>query len=275
MATNPMNPDDPAERRISLRRARSAGGNGGFSNGISTSTESYRGDEDDDDDDLRDTPVQRLGPPTEPDSGLSQSMMNVSMAGSRSYAKEYRLKQMHRLLMRGVSLDLIARELKISISTAEKDRVELKRMLRERARQMDINELIGDQTGFYDEIKALALRTVSTDAPNMVKLAAMRTALASQADYTRFLTNAGVFDVLAYRRAEDGGNLSDVQTLMQSADNMIQTLLAAEQAEQDRGPDPKPPIPPRLIRRVKPSGFKPMQFEDNGGSSGDNEVQEL
>ena len=282
--TSEVEPVGP-RRRMILRRQRGGGG-GGFSSGISTRSESLRasdheGGPQDEVDDAID-PVQvansiRAGAvpapsPATPDRENPRSRLNeVALAGSASYAKEHRLVMLHRLLMRNVSLDVIARQLGVSISTVEKDRAELKRRFREQATQLNIDEMIGAQQSVYDEIAGMALRIASQGAsrdehgqpvqavPTAMKLAAMRTALAANADRTRFLNTAGVFDVLRFRRAEDGANVSDVQMLMQKTQELLESLDA-----------PEPPSAP-----VRRGSFNPMSFDDVDASGSAQEVQEL
>ena len=124
--------------------------------------------------------------------------------------------------------------------------------------------MIGNQTAIYEEISGMALRIASAQgdgaAPTPMRLAAMRTALAANADKTRFYNSAGVFDVMRYRLGEDGNTMSDVQTLMQRTAELMESLNAEEAA----------PAP-----RRRPGGFNELTFEDNGASSGDAEVQEI
>lgn len=205
-------------------------------------------------DEARDNPRSRLN--------------EVAMAGSATYTKEYRLGMIHRLLMRNTPLDQIARQLQVSISTIEKDRAELRRRLREAAKELNIDEMVGNQNALYDEVQSMSLRLASArETPTPMKLASMRTALAANADRTRFLNTAGVFDVLRFRRAEDGSGVSDVQALMARTAEM----LAGLDAEEDEAPKKRGPI--RRIR--KPGGFAPMTFDDRDASGSDNEVQEL
>jgi hypothetical protein len=280
-------PEGPARRMIHRRNR----GGGGFSASISTRSESLReparnpSHEVDEVDDIVDVesvsnniragtlspppppPAQPARPPRDnPRSRLDQ----VAMAGSATYAKEFRLRLLHRLLMRNIPLDEIARQLKVSISTVEKDRAELKKRLREAATQLDINEIVGGQGEFYDEVAGMALRVASAGAerdengnpvqavPTAMRLAAMRTALAANADKNRFYASAGVYDVLKFRRAENGTGLSDVQMLM------MQTMEMMQQLDEDAAPPPP-----------RPAGFKGMSFDDAGASSADHEVQEL
>lgn len=278
-----------AQRRVILRRGRMGGG---FSSGLSTSSESLREPappEVDDVDDAIDpdsypdnlpAPVEinrriRAGEfhasPNIPEPESPRMRMNqVAMAGSQSYAKEYRLQLLNRLLMRNIPLDQIAQQLQVSISTVEKDRVELKKRLREAATQMNIDEMIGGQNAVYDEIAGMALRIASGGAqkddqgrpiaavPTAMKLAAMRTALAANADRTRMLNSAGVFDVLRFRRAEDGSGVSDIQQLMMKTLELMESMN-------------EPDVP----KAPKAGGFKPMTFDDIDASSSANEIQEL
>lgn len=281
-ASNQGAQEEGNERRISLRRARTgAGSGGGFSSGISTTSESLRDDGDADlAEHVRDNAPRLAGPPLPP-TGLPipednpddsrRRLAEAAMAGDPSYAREFRLGLLSKLLMRGISLDNIARELGVSVATVKNDRAELNRRLRENAKQLDINQLIGGQLAFYDEATAMSLRMASaSNTPTAMRLAGIRTALAAKADQTRFLASAGVFDVLSFRRTEDGQDLSDVQMLMQRTAEMLERLTDDEEAP----PDDAPP-PPRVVRRQRPGAFAPMQFEDRGGSSGDNEVVDL
>lgn len=276
-------------RRIVLRRGRTGGGfsGGSFSSGVSTESESLREGNDtvdvDEVDDLIDpdqvsNSVRAGNFPNfpQPDRDNPRNRLNaVALAGSANYAKEYRLALLHRMLMRNVPLDQIARQLQVSISTVEKDRSLLKKRLREAATQLNIDEMVGSQNAVYDEIAGMSLRIASQAGggsdengnpvqavPVAMRLAAMRTALAANADRTRFLNTAGVFDVLRFRRAEDGSGMSDVQNLMQQTLELMNALDTPE----DSGDTPKPP------RR---GGFAPMTFDDADASGSANEIQEL
>lgn len=279
MATQPIDPT----RRVVLRRRRGAGG-GGFSQGNSTVSESFRAPaepeipEDEVDDAVDPDQFQRrmrVGSPPPPvplpdgRENPRSRLHQVALAGSAAYAKEFRLGLLHRLLMRRVPLDEIARQLQVSISTVEKDRAELKKMLREEARKLNVEEMVGNQNAFYDEVAGMALRIASQGSqrdeegnilnpvPTAMKLAAMRTALAANADRSRFLNTAGVYDVLRFRKAEDGANVSDVQLLMQRTQEMLQQLMQDDEGDRPAG------------------GFDPLTFDDADASSSQNEIESL
>lgn len=273
-------------RRINTRRSR-----GGFSSGVSTQSESLRtsaeGDEVDDVIDpgaLQQSVIEHAGsvyndtePPPLGDGAPNprQRMNEVMMAGSQSFSREYRLTLLHRMLIRRVPLDQIAKTLKVSVSTIEKDRALLKKMLRENARALNIDEMIGNQQEVYSEIAGMALRiasdsgnpaTGSMGQPTAMRLAAMRTALAAEADRTRFLANAGVFDVLRFRRTEEGSDVSDVQLLMEKTNELMERMLSGEQDVED-APKAKP--------RRKIAGFKPFSMDDKDASGSSDEVVDI
>lgn len=138
------------------------------------------------------------------------------------YEKEYRLKLLHRLLMRNVPVDEIADQLGLSISQVFRDRAELTERLRSEARGLDINELIGDSKAFYEEAAAMSMRAASaSNLPMPIRLAAVRTALASKNDMHRFMHTAGVYDVLRFRLAADGAGVSDVRQLMLNTERIL------------------------------------------------------
>ena len=228
---------------------------------------------------VRTRPIPTSAPPLPPPARTPRNegdirdprdrMEQVALAGSEAYSREYRLSVIGRMLMRRIPLDQIAAELGVSISTIEKDRAAWKQRLRENARQMDINEIIGTQSAVYDELGGMSLRVAtSADTPVAMRLAAMRTTLAAEADRTRFLNTAGVFDVLRYRKSEDGTDVSDVQLLMGRTDEMLQRLLE----------EPAAPARPARVNRTPPrrtGGFAPLTMDDRNASSGDAETVDL
>lgn len=138
------------------------------------------------------------------------------------YEQEFRLTLVHRMLMRKVPLDEIAAQLQISVSTVERDRKLLGERLRQAAREMNIDEMIGDNSGFYDEVAAMALRGASIAShPMPIRLAAMRTALTAKNDKHRFLQAAGVYDVLRFRRTPGGDGMNDIQRMLKNMDDMM------------------------------------------------------
>jgi Trp operon repressor len=153
---------------------------------------------------------------------------------SSQYEMEYRLQLIHRLLMRNIPLDEIARSLGVSVSTVMRDRNELRDRLRAAAKELDIEVMIGNSKGFYEEVQAMAMRAASSTAvPMPMRLAAMRTALASHNDMHRFYQAAGVYDVLRFRRGAADGAQTDIQRLMALTDELL-----TEARNQTRGEDP-------------------------------------
>lgn len=212
------------KRRI--RRSRRIGGGMSTSNG----TQAY-GDVADDNPDL-DEEVENNAEALAATPDVSSSnreftpqnrMEDVRRRGG-AYEREYRLQLLHRMLLRRVPLDEIARELDVSVSTIKNDRAELYRRLKDEAKNLDINKLIGDTLGFYAEVRGMSLRTASlAKMPMNTRLAALRTALSSKNDEHRFLVASGVFDVLRYRAAEDkSGN--DITKLMQLTEAVAGSL---------------------------------------------------
>lgn len=169
------------------------------------------------DDDIGATPAQRLAV--------------TGMAGDGTYAQEYRLTLVQRMLMRRMPLDRIAAALQVSLSTVMRDRKKLNAMLRERSQSLNIDQIIGEQLEFYADATGNAMRMMdqsknSADGtvqalPAPIRLAAIRTALTAQADKAKFLQVAGVFDAIPFRRSETGGAMTDVQALMQMTMNVL------------------------------------------------------
>ena len=157
---------------------------------------------------------------TTPDFTPRNRMRQVSERSSQ-YEREYRLKLVHRMIMRGVPLDEIANQLDVSVRTVQRDRQELFSRLREAAKKFDLNHFIGDMMGFYGEASAMAMRAASNSkTPINHRLAAIRTASGARRDLTRMLDNAGVFDVVRYSPEKDRGN-ADIRKLTDVARRLL------------------------------------------------------
>lgn len=141
------------------------------------------------------------------------------------YEREYRLKLIHRLLLRSIPLDQIAQQLNVSVSTVQRDRKELFKRLRAEAKDFELHSYMGDTMGFYQETQAMALRAASAaKVPMNIKLAALRTAMGARDRMTKFLGDAGVLDVLKFQPNKNEGT-SDLEKVV----DMTKALL-----EQDK-----------------------------------------
>jgi hypothetical protein len=166
----------------------------------------------------------------EDDFNPSSRMADVRQRAS-GYEREYRLKLIHRLLMRQIPIDQIAEQLDVSINTVKRDRSELYRRLKQAAKKLDINLLVGDSIGFYKEISAMAMRIASNrKVPVNQKLQALRTAAGGRNDMHRFLSTVGVYDALRYRREKDKGQ-SDIDKLMSLTEKLISDDLDEDTPE--------------------------------------------
>lgn len=120
------------------------------------------------------------------------------------FEREWRLKMVHRLLMRKVPLDEIAEQFGVSLSTIQRDRRDIYRIMGEQASRLDINSLLGQTMAYYDEAGAMALRIATgqkTSASH--RLAALRTAMQSRKEMGQWLSAAGVFDQLKFIPDQD------------------------------------------------------------------------
>ena len=148
----------------------------------------------------------------------------MAQVASRSteYAREYRLGLLHRMLLRNLPQDEIAAQLGISVRQVQRDMQDLKARLRESAKQLDVDLIIGNSKGFYEEVQAMAMRAASNSGvPMAMRLAAMRTALASHNDMHRFYQASGVYDVLRFKKGAGEGAQSDIQRLMSLTEDLL------------------------------------------------------
>lgn len=220
---------DDSNRRVVRRRVL---GSGRSSSGSGTQSYSGRSSgEDNDDIDLLNSRVESLTSRHVSSSPLSEteevgrftprSRMSDVRGKSADYEREYRLRLVHRMIMRNVPLDQIATELDVSVKTIQRDRQELFRRLKVEAQKLNIDKLIGDSLGFYAEVQGMGLRVASSPkTPTNLRLAAMRTSLGARNDMNRFLALSGVFDVLRFRSAETSA-ATDIDKLMELTSSIL------------------------------------------------------
>lgn len=234
---------------VGRRRRRRAGG---FD---SAEGDPHLSEDDQDDDDLNDTvigSVQAHEPLSEVEGDFTpRSRMKQVSERSSQYEREYRLKLVHRMIMRGVPLDQVAEQLDVSVRTVQRDRIELYSRLREAAKKFDLNHFIGDMMGFYGEASAMAMRAASNSkTPINHRLAAIRTASGARRDMTRMLDNAGVFDVVRYKPEKERGN-ADIRKLTDVARKLL-------------GDEPIQAEDQTLARQIPESAlFDPAVLEDD------------
>jgi len=119
------------------------------------------------------------------------------------YDKETRLRFIHKMRMRDLPKAEMCKRLGVSIGTLNADIKELYSRLREGARKLDVNELIGDSIATYNEVLSMALNHASNvELPTPTRLAALRTVLSAKNDMHRFLNLAGFYDVAVYTKKE-------------------------------------------------------------------------
>lgn len=180
------------------RRRRGAFG----SNSINNSTDGVSNASEEVEEDLADTvvDVNRLVEQRQ----MDDDPINLPETNLDVYDKETRLRYIHKMRMRDIPKAEMCKRLGITMHKLERDIKELYSRLREGARKLDVNELIGDSIATYNEVLSMALNHASnTKLPTPTRLAALRTVLSAKNDMHRFLNLAGFYDVAVYKQQED------------------------------------------------------------------------
>lgn len=152
---------------------------------------------------------------------LLQARLEQVRQRASGYEREYRLRTVHRLLMRKLPLDEIASSLNVSVSTVQRDRREIFRRMRQEASRLDINALLGETIAYYNEAGAMAFRIATmgkTAIPH--RLAAIRTAMQSRKEIGQWLAAAGVFEQLKFVPDTEAGK-GDLSRLIELTDQIL------------------------------------------------------
>ncbi len=139
-----------------------------------------------------------------PDIGMSNSdgspiaspairARQAAIHGTR-YQKEYILRTVHRLTLRRVPTDEIARMFNVQVVTVYKWLDELNKRLKQEANAITLNHIAGDTLAFYAEVRSLGLTTATTSDKVAEKVRGMEVALRAEQDKHKFLQVAGFYD---------------------------------------------------------------------------------
>lgn len=187
----------------------------------------------------------------------------------KDYQIEFKMRLLHRLLMRGLSMDVIAGHLRCSVDTARHLRRELYKRLKAEAARRDMNVFFGQTEAFYNEVRGMAMR-IADETPTKIykdakgadgkvekvwsgeigatrgdRIAALRAALSAEADRQRFYLHAGIFERLPVGlngsksdgtdHAEQAGQIIDmVEAVLDNDDDAIERFFVqAMRPEED------------------------------------------
>lgn len=114
------------------------------------------------------------------------------------YINEFRLVVVHRMSLRGAPLGQIGAFLGISSKHAQRLFDKLTDRLLSEAKHSDVTALVGETLAFYHAVRTecMKIAAISTDAS--IRLNAMETALAAEADKHRFLQACGFYEHARY-----------------------------------------------------------------------------
>lgn len=134
-------------------------------------------------------------PPAGMVAGVSSRLSSVSGNSPEGYAQEYRLKLLHRMLLRNLPLDMIAQSMQISVTEVTRLRRELYRRLKREAYNLDIATHAGRTLSFYDEVRGTAMKMASDNSKQFAgRVKSLAVALQAEADKHQFLKVAGFYD---------------------------------------------------------------------------------
>lgn len=112
-----------------------------------------------------------------------------------SYSREYKLKLVHRMLIRNMPLSTIADSLKVSVGQVRDLRTELYQRLAVEAQNFDMATHVGESTAFFQEVRGVAMR-IATDNKQSggARVGALNVALEAQKDTIRFMQAIGTYE---------------------------------------------------------------------------------
>lgn len=158
------------------------------------------------------------------------------------YQLEYKLKLMHRMLLRGLPFTAITSALQMSPRQATALRKQLYARLRHEATRMDMPLHVGNSIAFFNEVKQQALQMATkNDIDPKARVGALNVALEAHKDNIRFLQLIGAYDAHPIKWAHDGdaavekaNALQELAEMFLSGDQLDEnaTLMGADNVEE-------------------------------------------
>lgn len=167
---------------------------------------------------------------------------------STSEGADFRRKQVHRLLLRGVPRISIAQHLGVSLDTVHADAKIITQDMRRELQELDYTVYIGQAVSFFDECRNIALRlaTDTAEKSNSVKMQAVRTAIEAEKAKNDFFSKVGLFKMVSptdpFHAINTGrqGSYSDENDL----NSFMQLIASAAKGEVELAlPAPTPTAP--------------------------------
>lgn len=171
----------------------------------------------------------------------------TSFDSGDSYQKEHELRLLHKFMMRGTRVEVIARALNKTLDEVRRMRRTLFRRLKAEAENLDMLTHAGRTLAYYDEVRGMALRTASdTQVSPVTRMRALEVSLHAENDKHSFLYRAGFYSSTKFTpksdvtddRARDANLLARMaQAIVDPTmdDDMVRDLM--EQVARDRGAD--------------------------------------
>lgn len=130
-----------------------------------------------------------------PDNASPAQMARYMNLIGGKYKKEYILRTVHRLLLRGMPVHYIAMQFNVHPNTVNKWIAELKSRLKMEATQVNLYDIAGDSIAFYNEVRSMGMAIATTAQKVPEKVRGLEAALSSENSKHRFLAGAGMYDI--------------------------------------------------------------------------------
>lgn len=141
----------------------------------------------------------------------------LALIHGEAYQKEYILKTLHRLMLRRVPTDQIARVFNVRVETVRVWMHELYKRVREEAQNLDVYSIAGESLAFYTEIRSVGMNMAASKDLREKDLG-LSVALKAEADKHKMLGIMGFYQVAqlipANNAVNDPHSADSVVTMM-------------------------------------------------------------
>lgn len=149
------------------------------------------------------------------------------MEAMGAYQYEYKMKLLHRMLLRNMQLSVIADSLELTVEEVVVMRRELMKRFKKEATKVDTAQHVGVSLSFYDEVRGAALRIANdSKATYGARVQALGAALEAQKDTVRFLQLTGLYEANPMKWNSDTNGEAKRGNLLQ---NLAEAFLTGQE----------------------------------------------
>jgi hypothetical protein len=174
----------------------------------------------------------------EPDKDIRHRLRQIFIWHGQKAAAEFARRQVLALQFAGMSSDMMAEKLGVTVRTIERYRADIRRSHAQRPQNIDAGEMLGEILAYYEHQIQLAMQGFLTAKNADERAKAQMTGLKAQSDRVKFLKEWGFLTNNQYRAPitdnDNGAGRGKVASLLED----VREILSGDEPDLEFDNDP-------------------------------------